>query len=352
LADQRTRKTRTYSLPDGTFTRVISQGSLNYQDAQSGWQPIDNSLHAVSGGYENVANSYTAHLPASLSSPVRFSEGGAWVSFSLIGAKGAASVSGQTAKFANALPGVTVSYVSAADLLKESLILSGPTAQQTFVFDLKMSQGLTPHADAHGGIGFADAAGNVVFSFLAPWMQDSSGSPSGFSSAVKLALSRLAGGYRVTLTPDATWLASPQRKWPVTIDPSTGSVYLDCTLTSGSPLSQNCGTSYLVVGQDPGGTWRTLDPWTLSNYPPNVEVLNADLAMYAYARENTTPFSISVHQQTRMHNQYASWNLYDGTNPWTTPGGDFISTADNTNPSVGGAINSWVHFFPTKLVQG
>lgn len=353
LIGERTRTTRTYALQNGTFTQVAAQQSLNYRDTQGVWQPIDDTLRpAAGGGYVNAANSYRAHLPADLTSPVRFDKDGAWVSFSLVGAHGAASVSGNQAKFNDVLPGVSVSYAAAADLLKESLVLADAKAQRSFVFDLKLSPGLTPRTNAHGGIDFVNAAGKIGFSFLPPSMQDSSGTPSGFSSAVTLKLSSTAAGYRVTLTPDAGWLASPERKWPVTIDPSTGTVYLDCTLASGYPLSQNCPTSYLVVGQDTSGAWRTLDPWTLSNYPPNVKVLNADFAMYAYARSNTTPFSVSVYQQTRVHNQYASWNLYDGTNPWTTPGGDFVSTADDTTANVGAAINAWVHFYPTKLVQG
>ncbi len=353
LPELRTRTSRTYALPNGTFDAIVSQHSLNYRDAQGAWQPIDNSLvPAGGGGYANKGNAYSAHLPGELSAPVRFSEDGGWVEFRLDGARGSGRVSGNTDSFGGVLPNVDVGYAAGSDFLHETLTLKNPSAPSSFSYQVQTSPGLSAKEDGHSGIDFLDHSGKRLFSFVAPYMQDSSGTPAGLSRAVSLKLAPSASGYEVTLSADKGWLSSPERKWPVTIDPTTGTVFLDCTIAEGHATTNYCPTTYLVVGQDPSGRWRTLDPWTLTGFPPNVQVLNADLALYLFAEQNTTPFSISVHQQTRAHTQSATWNTYDGVNPWTTPGGDFVSTADDSNPSVGGTLNTRVHVYPTKLVQG
>ena len=58
---------------------VLYGGAVNYRDKHGDWQPIDDTLvpSAAAGfAYENKADAYTLRLPADLSAPVAFEEGG------------------------------------------------------------------------------------------------------------------------------------------------------------------------------------------------------------------------------------------------------------------------------------
>ena len=55
-------------------------------------------------------------------------------------------------------------------------------------------------------------------------------------------------------------------------------------------------------------------------------------------------------QLTQGWNTSATWNKYDGTNAWTTAGGDFDATVAASN-TVSKTIG-WFKWFPRQLVQG
>src|SRR4051812_25844318 len=55
LAASRTETSRTYVKGSERVT-VISAGPINYRDANGDWQPIDSSLVAANGGFENRGN--------------------------------------------------------------------------------------------------------------------------------------------------------------------------------------------------------------------------------------------------------------------------------------------------------
>jgi hypothetical protein len=53
----------------------IADGAVNFRDEQGSWQPINNRLRTRSGGgFENTANGYRLHLPATLADPVRITK--------------------------------------------------------------------------------------------------------------------------------------------------------------------------------------------------------------------------------------------------------------------------------------
>jgi len=192
---------------------------VNYKDASGHWRKINNRLVPDDrGGFVNAGNVFRAQLPEALgSAPVRFSSGSRWVSFSLDHASGLGVVSGSTETFANALPGVDVVYNVANTQLNEDLVLLGPLSPTSFTYSLSMSAGLRPVSGSDGSIRFVDSRGKARLWFLPPTMTDAWGA----TGAVSFALASTARGYRLTVKPDATWLSSPFRAWPVTIDPSS-----------------------------------------------------------------------------------------------------------------------------------
>lgn len=144
----------------------------------------------------------------------------------------------------------------------------------------------------------------------------------------------------------------------VDLDDSAHGVYLDCELDSGpDPNYTWCGgDGYAYIdmwlGYDGSYAYHDLSPWSFSEFPANVQVLYADLAMYVNSASTSNAITVNAYRQTRAHTYEATWNTYDGSNAWTTPGGDYdSSTVAASASNVGSASNTWVHFYPTALVQ-
>jgi RHS repeat-associated protein len=354
----RTRTSRTYASGHGNFVAVISQGSINYPDAQGNLQPIDNALVTgqTAGSYQNQANRYRLTIPASLGSgPIQVSSHGVSVAFSLVGANGTATVSGDTASVPNALPSTTLSISAGNDEVKESLTLASPGAPASFTYRIVPSPGLTARSTPQGEIDFVDAAGHVTLALAAPIMNDASTDPTVAPGAVSTALTTGPDGLVLTVTPDRGWLLNPARKWPVVIDPTVllQGANQDCYIVGGSSSGSNfCGAGNLDVGFDGTLPGRTMLQFNVQNVlPTNAQVLNADLALYLYGESASTTTPVDLDQVTQAWTTKATWNTYDGSHAWTAPGGDFNGTPAATNPKVG-VVAGWYHWYPTRLVQG
>ncbi len=72
------------------------------------------------------------------------------------------------------------------------------------------------------------------------------------------------------------------------------------------------------------------------------------------AHSTSTAKAVGVYRVTKPWTTSATWDTYDGTHSWTTPGGDFSNPETESdaavNPSVG-ASSGWYYWYPTKLVQ-
>jgi hypothetical protein len=352
----RTRDSRTFRSPTGSFVAVLARGAVNYQDANGQWQPIDNTLVASSAAgaaLENKANSYSVRLPHNLRAPVRVDQGSDWLSFTLDDASSAeASASGGTASYAGALPNTTVRYTAAGDLVKEELELASSSAPQAFTFHLRASQGLSATSNDRGGIDIVDGSGATPFSIPAPFMTDAAGAT---SRAVTYTLASTPDGYDLTVKPDRAWLTAAARKYPVVVDPTlnfAGADY-DCYLVSGTPDANLCamGTN-LDVGASGSSVSRTPLKWNLDTIPSSAIVLDAKLSVYLQSAANTTPVVVGAHRVNSAWDFWASWNKRDSTNSWTTPGGDFAAnTAGNNTPTTVTAAGAWYSWRYTQLAQ-
>jgi YD repeat-containing protein len=354
----RTRTSRTFAATDGSYSTRLYDHAVNYRSGK-GWRPIDNTLQPThSPGYalENGANSYSLRLPHSLDgAPVRIENGSRWLTFSLTGARGAATLTSKaaTATYAEALPGVDVAYTAAGDSVKEALTLSGPGAATSYQFRVETSPGLAAKASRGGGISFVDRNGAQHFSFAPPFMRDAAGAS---STDVSLDAVKDSGGYTVTLKADAGWLRSPTRRYPVVIDPTTRVVGNgeDCYLVGGSVASTHfCGFAANTLdvgngggptGQDPRRAYLKFDT---SAVPKEATVLYAELGLY---NDDGSARTVNVNRLTRSSTPSRTWNTYDGTNAWTTPGGDISSTPD-ASTSAGGSAG-WYKWYPSDLAQG
>jgi RHS repeat-associated protein len=337
----RTATSRTYRLKTGALQARLFDRPVNHRDASGGWVKNDNRISADSanpGRSRNTANSYRLSLPKDLSDgPVTVEAGGASVGFALQDADGTATIAADTATYADALPGVDLEYQATDSGVKETLILQAADAPTGFVFDTSLSRGLKLVETADGGLVARDAAGADRLRFAPPHVQDGSGSPGGFSTdATSLTLSGDASDPTVTLSLDPAWLADPARVFPVRLDPTfelspAGQTYLN----SGGTTTNYSGASTLRVGTDTGGKRNhALIKFDTSNVPRDIDVYRARLTADIAAEDaNADGITVQAKPLTRAWTaSSATWNTYDGTNPWTTAGGDVgATTASRTH---------------------
>jgi hypothetical protein len=76
-----------------------------------------------------------------------------------------------------------------------------------------------------------------------------------------------------------------------------------------------------------------------SAVPAGSEVLEARMWLYLSGEEGTATKYIAAHRITAAWNADATWNTRDGANAWTTPGGDYASSSDDTGPTLNGSTS-------------
>ncbi|MBA2716446.1 MAG: DNRLRE domain-containing protein [Propionibacteriales bacterium] len=348
----RTSDSRTYRTERGSLEAKLFTRPVNFRDPQGRWRAIDSELQWDGTAYRNGANSYAVELPRSLKDAVAVQEGTARVAFRLEGADGNATVQDNEARYGGAFDGVTVRYSAEPTGVKETMTLRDADARSSFSFAVDASNNLSTR-QVGNAIEFVGERGEVAFRFLPPFMEDASGVASG---AVTLRLERGATGDRITLEADRRWLEEPEREYPVVIDPIVdfGGANQDCYVTSGTSANTNfCGYGTLDVGWNGTQARRGLLKFDLAGFiPKDAQVLNAELGLFLGAKTTSTKVPVAAHALTRpWSGTYtgATWNRYDGTNAWTTPGGDFDLLAAASTSA--GDVTGWTKWYPTKLVQ-
>lgn len=368
----RSRNSRTEATNSGYVTTIYSN-SINFRDAYGNWHPIDNTLiSANTPGFavKNKANGYRAFLPATLSSPIRFALPNGSIQFTLTGAAGTLATRGQTATYANAFSGVSVSYSLQPDALKEAISLSNQQSTNTFTYKLDLPANWSARANAQGAIDVVDTGGRIEATFRPPYMSDSSRTVAGFSRDVNMQLSGGAGGPEITLSANPKWIAAPGRVFPIVIDPTiaTNVNYYDphdCFIQNTNPNGSFCssqGTTTLT--QNPlGFDGTTIDRnlyWfgtSTSRYSipvPNANILDAELDFTLASSTSSNSVPVTVYPITQAWDDAgASWNNANTGVPWTTPGGTIGSaiTTVNVGPTAGpfafynltSTIQNWVN---------
>ena len=104
----------------------------------------------------------------------------------------------------------------------------------------------------------------------------------------------------------------------------------DICIREDLPTSPGGSGSYLYVFKDnTGSDILTILKWDLTAYTTATDyVRDATLEITFYDSDETVwPISLKYTRCTRDWTEAtATWNTYDGTNPWTTPGGDYDDT--------------------------
>lgn len=273
----------TYRLSDGSFVEEVGQLPLNVQSASGEWVDISTGLERAVDGWGIEAHPLRPQFSADASdaAAVVVDVDGHEVSFSLVGARtGQVSApfwwwdAQDTLTYRDVLPGADLEYQVQAAGVKETLLLEALPADGRTSWTWRLDPGgLTPRIDEFGGLELVDGD-EVVASSATPIAWDAAGTQDRWRSETELvpSLRRLPdGAWAYTLVVDRAWLESPDRVFPVSIDPQ---------LNAGP----NLRTSYksdgatrsgeLLIGNpnEPGSPvfWRAMTRMNYGTVPGNV----------------------------------------------------------------------------------
>ncbi|MCC3765531.1 FG-GAP-like repeat-containing protein [Glycomyces sp. TRM65418] len=265
-----------FAAPDGTFVEEIALEPFQAQTDDGTWADIDNTLVADGDGRLVPANS-DLQLALSAGGTTEIATitdvHGRTVSYTWHEALPTPTVSGDTAVYAEILPGVDLKvrptntgFAKVFEVKTAEAAASGEVASIELGLVL---DGFTAAVGETGALEISDYEGNVVYGGPTPLMWDSAAadegvgdaatgewSPATFSMSATVGTA-FADGV-LTLTPDAAMLSDPAAVFPIRIDPDV--VKVDSSAWAMiSDYSSYRNNSYYNGGsfeKDPNGTAR------------------------------------------------------------------------------------------------
>jgi RHS repeat-associated protein len=365
LTSRRTPYSRHWRMTDGRVQSEISATPTSYEKGKgkdAEWKPIDTAVTDTDRkGFEkanttNLARTYFGSRPGEL---VRFElDKGHWVAIGLKNtgtARLIPAVDGNKVTYNDALGrGIDLSYTVGNGSVKEDIVLNErPKDTLSFEFTLTTG-GLTAKSEKNGTISLYSEnspAGTPALVIPAPFMTDAKKDASSAygttgTDAVRQVLSGKNGSYAVALKPDAKWLSAPERRYPVTVDPTVTiapppSQSADTMISSDDPGANYGDLWRLSVGNTGTGTSRALLKFGLSGIPAGTRLDSADLKLY-YDQTHTTGATevpLEAHRATTAWTEAAAtWNNANGIT------GELSGTSvlvDDGDPGTTAAQGAW-----------
>lgn len=126
--------------------------------------------------------------------------------------------------YENALENVDLRYTVSPQKIKEDIVIKAPGTSASYGMDLNTDLNAVLNDD--NSIDLNDRDGKTRFHILAPYMYDDKGTA---SDDIKVELTKTGTGYTMVLLPSTEWLESPDRVYPITIDPTIKDVAVNKT---------------------------------------------------------------------------------------------------------------------------
>lgn len=365
----------TYVAGSGHLVAHIYPFPINYRTRAGKWTAINPALRATGSGYAQRANDLGVRLPKAAGGTAQVSDHAGGLSLTLAGASGTGRLAGRVERFFGVRAGVDLAYRSQTSGIGWQAQLSPAAAARGLRWAVRATKGLSAKL-VSGGVAFRTAKGRAAWVFHAPAAYVA-GSQKPMATRITLSRSRgevlihvAAASPRARRVPavfsplavaqvEATAAAVPtsnQIVWSGQVVPGskaflnyaeqTGNCYVD----SGSPDSSFCGSSTGFVGPS---DHLLINFDVADNLPSHVQILQSFVGMQVSSESGTTAENIGVWQAAQPWTNFASWNSYDGTNNWNTPGGDTTGAMNDVN-SVGasGDVGKDFYWNITPAMQG
>ncbi len=360
----------------GVHIAQVFADPIAYEAADGTVKLIETDMESTEGGYSNGANAFASHFPETLSSedPIRveFEEGE--LAFALQGVSPSKGhVAGESIVYEDVWPEVDLTYVNTVTGFAKFLKLESPDVPASFRYRIHAS-GVTLKDDPELGVTI-NADDRLVARLPDGYAQDSGRDEAGNpTSAVELehALVDLGGGeYELVMTIPAPWFESPEREFPITVDPnlafveemppcprsSTGDpdhcTYLpipekDSFVLSTAPNATHEGFSYLQVQNDSSANARAFvrfDTYSTARQLGNL-VYQADFGIRAkFVSNSSAPVELKEVVDFPWYASSLTWNNQPpvSSTVWDS------ETGCGANQS--GCSNPWYMFDAEGLMQ-
>lgn len=357
VANERSETNQTFANPDGTFTTIAAPVPVRARTA-AGWKPVDTTLRR-SGG---------AVSPAVVVEPLQLSDGGRGplLTFGRPGARlsltwplgelPAPTLSGDTATYAEVLPGVDLQVKAGVAGFRQVLVVKSRQAAEnpalreiTFGFS---GDGVRLRSKGRADLAAVDVKGNPVFVSTGGSMWDSpqpfdsqgAGAARGSVSAAERAASdgeptphRTAqmplrvSTSGLTVVPDQAMLRAADTVYPVYIDPpfsKPSPVHWTNVMKSNPNHTYYGENSDMRVGRQ----WQTSDVWR-SHMQFNISEMAGSVivsaSMHITADHTADCASTSIELwQTAVFNSPSTYTWYNDSD------GDFMSRLDTESFSA------------------
>jgi hypothetical protein len=262
---KRTADTKVFRNGDGTFTAILNQKPIHYQDENGDWQDIDLTLRTMpDGSYGVVENTLKSFFAIDSSVSTIDIDGDSWfrwtpyeqryideygISHKLSSAQGAVGkVNDNTIQYENTFTDTDEEYFVQGDHVKHNMILrtfpasAEKGAYLSYVGKVELAEGLALYiannkivgnTETNGAIEVRNANNEMMYFLEAPFSFE-------YDDMTEAAF----GSYRIEFVGDdiylslltpIEWLTDPGRVYPVVIDPT---ISVDISVNK-------CGYSYL-----------------------------------------------------------------------------------------------------------
>ena len=302
LESRREEYVKHFKNPDGTVTAVQFDMPVHRINSDGEWEEIDNTLIASANEY-TTSDARIKFAKKTSGNEVLFTlhDGNGKITFSLDGAK--KKVSGEITNYEedknadditklshlnklnssmiyrDILENVDLEYIVVSNSIKENIIVKKPLSSYAFSFTMKLNN-FTAEMTEEGAVEIINAKGENIYEMSPPYMYDANGE---ISERVSYALASLGNNeYEITVTADSEWIHSPERVFPVTIDPSVSPAdesVTDLSISSSSPSLNTNVSAALYAGGVNSAYWKNTSLPKLPNYS---YITSAVFSMYQY----------------------------------------------------------------------
>jgi RHS repeat-associated protein len=372
----RSETTKVFNAPDGgAHVAQIFNTPVHFQTPDGEWREIDSSVVPVEGGFENGANDVDVFLPERLSDgPVTTHLAGGSLEVTLAGAKDAkASAAEESVTYKGVDKHVDVRYELTPTGYKENVVIHSDRAPSAFVYEIRTTALSLALLD-DGTIEVRQGEG-AVGSFPRLFVEEATtedGAPGEVSFDVTTELEDLGDGrYRLTAALDQEWFTDPERRFPLTLDPSfvksqCGSPPGACPVGEGAPLlkdmygrrwtggatQKNSTAPYLLAGMDESSRTNAYMTFDIRQQVRHVGDLvydaQFDINNY-YSHSPTHPhYSWSTYVLKRITQD---WDVSDTDLPPVDESTTWASHAPCADGTCPAGANDWWKFDVTRLLQ-
>lgn len=267
LKKERKEKEKVFDNQDGTFTKKLYNQPIHIKKGNT-WEEISTKL--AENGKEKVKAENTGidvefEKGMKKGKYAQFQQGNDYLSFSILAANGeagevranevVAEVEDNKITYKQVFPHVDIRNIQFNDSVKEDIILNQYTGHNIFKYEIKTN--LTPKLEEDGSVTFTNR-GDIKFSLPKPVMSDSNMNPESGETAksdnISFKLETVQKDlYILSLTADTEWLKSPDRVFPIYLDPTVDksrfNAFGDAFVSKAYPTTNYSGGNLWDAGQ-------------------------------------------------------------------------------------------------------